>query len=57
MTKVKKVVPSILTEEPKALEAMIREAEDFTDYVQLDILDGRFVHKAGQHSQGCKDMG
>lgn len=43
MARLKKIVPSILTEEPKALEAMIREAEGFTDYVQFDIMDGRFV--------------
>jgi ribulose-phosphate 3-epimerase len=37
------VVPAILTEDPKALETMIRQAESFTTYVQFDIMDGRFV--------------
>ena len=38
-----KVVPAILTEDPKALETMVRQAESFTSYVQFDIMDGRFV--------------
>ncbi len=43
MTRLSKVVPAILTEAPKALETMIRQAESFTTYVQFDIMDGRFV--------------
>ena len=38
-----RVVPAILTDDPKALEAMVRQAEAFTRYVQLDIMDGLFV--------------
>jgi len=38
-----KVVPSILTENHKELETMIRKTEGFADYVQFDIMDGRFV--------------
>lgn len=38
-----RVVPAILTEDPKALETMVRQAEGFTDYVQFDVMDGRFV--------------
>ncbi len=38
-----RVVPAILTDDPKALEAMVRQAEAFTDRVQFDIMDGRFV--------------
>ncbi|MFH1003464.1 MAG: ribulose-phosphate 3-epimerase [Chloroflexota bacterium] len=37
------VVPAILTDDPAALETMLRQAETFTDWVQLDIMDGRFV--------------
>lgn len=37
------VVPAILTDDPKALETMVRQAESFTSYVQLDIMDGKFV--------------
>jgi len=38
-----RLVPAILTEDPKALEAMVRQAEAFTNYVQFDIMDGQFV--------------
>ena len=41
--KLTKVVPAILTNDPAALETMIRQAESFTNYVQLDIMDGQFV--------------
>lgn len=43
MTKLIRVVPAILTDESKALETMVRQAEVFTDYVQFDIMDGQFV--------------
>lgn len=43
MTKFTKVMPSILTNDPVALETMIRQAESFTNYVQMDIMDGQFV--------------
>lgn len=43
MTGLAKVVPAILTEDPEALKTMIRQAEGFTNYVQIDIMDGRLV--------------
>lgn len=43
MTRLTRVVPAILTDDPKALEAMVRQAETFTNYVQFDIMDGHFV--------------
>jgi ribulose-phosphate 3-epimerase len=43
MSKNARVVPAILTDDPVALERMLRQAESFTDYVQIDIMDGRFV--------------
>ncbi len=43
MTKLSHVVPAILTEDLKALETMLRQAETFTCYVQLDVMDGQFV--------------
>jgi len=43
MIKLSKVVPAILTDDSKALEMLIRQAESFTNYVQVDIMDGRFV--------------
>jgi ribulose-phosphate 3-epimerase len=38
-----RIVPSILTDDPKTLEKMVRQAEGFATYVQFDIMDGRFV--------------
>ena len=38
-----RVVPAILTDDPKALETMVRQAETFTEWVQFDIMDGKFV--------------
>jgi len=43
MTRLTQVVPAILTNDPVVLETMIRQAESFTNYVQLDIMDGQFV--------------
>lgn len=43
MTKLSKVVPAILTDDPEALSTMVRQAEGFTNYVQVDIMDGQFV--------------
>jgi len=43
MTKLTRVVPAILTNDPVALETMVRQAETFTTYVQFDIMDGQFV--------------
>jgi ribulose-phosphate 3-epimerase len=43
MTSLIKIVPAVLTEDPGALETMVRQAESFTSYVQFDIMDGRFV--------------
>ncbi|MCM8783825.1 MAG: ribulose-phosphate 3-epimerase [Candidatus Omnitrophica bacterium] len=38
-----KVVPAILTDDPKDLEIKIRQAESFSDIAQIDIMDGKFV--------------
>ena len=43
MTRLSKVVPAILTDDPKALDTMVRQAESFTTYIQFDIMDGQFV--------------
>jgi ribulose-phosphate 3-epimerase len=36
-------VPAILTDDPRALEKMVRQTESFTRYAQFDIMDGKFV--------------
>jgi ribulose-phosphate 3-epimerase len=38
-----RTVPAILTSDPVELGKMVLQAESFTDYVQLDFMDGRFV--------------
>lgn len=38
-----RIIPAILTEDPEALEKMMRQTETFTDYAQIDIMDGKFV--------------
>jgi len=43
MTIHSRVVPAILTEDPQALEVMVRQVETFTAYAQIDIMDGQFV--------------
>jgi ribulose-phosphate 3-epimerase len=53
MNKRSTVVPAVLTDDPRALEAMVRQAESFTDYVQFDIMDGQFVPS---HSVSCEQL-
>jgi ribulose-phosphate 3-epimerase len=53
MNKIIKIIPAILTDDPSALEKMLRLSESFTDYVQIDIMDGRFVPSS---SIGWKDI-
>ncbi len=36
-------MPAILTDKPKALKTMVRQAAAFTNWVQFDIMDGQFV--------------
>lgn len=37
------IVPALLTDSRESLVRMIRQCESFTDYVQIDIMDGAFV--------------
>ena len=48
-----RVVPAILTDNPDALAKMLRQAEAFTDWAQVDIMDGRFVPS---HSITSRDI-
>jgi ribulose-phosphate 3-epimerase len=43
MSKKVRAVPAILTSDPIELGKMVLRAESFTDYVQLDFMDGKFV--------------
>jgi ribulose-phosphate 3-epimerase len=53
MARPTRIVPAILTDDPKILETMLRQAETFTDYVQFDIMDGEFVPS---HSIDCEHL-
>jgi ribulose-phosphate 3-epimerase len=50
------VIPAILTEDPEALEAMLRQVETFTTYAQIDIMDGRFVPSRSITWQHLSDL-
>jgi ribulose-phosphate 3-epimerase len=43
MTRNIRIVPAILTDDPAELEKLVRQAESFTDFAQIDIMDGKFV--------------
>ena len=43
MTRKIRIIPAILTDTPLELEKLVRQAERFTGYVQIDVMDGRFV--------------
>jgi ribulose-phosphate 3-epimerase len=38
-----RIVPAILTDRPEELRDLLTNAVTFTDYVQIDFMDGRFV--------------
>ena len=57
MDKPIRVVPAILTDDPEALKSMVRQAETFTDRIQFDIMDGKFVPShsiTGKHIASLK---
>jgi ribulose-phosphate 3-epimerase len=43
MKKPIRIIPAILTDDAHTLAAMLQQADSFTDFVQIDIMDGRFV--------------
>ena len=43
MTRQTRTVPAILTEDPATLKKLVNQTGRFTDYAQLDIMDGDFV--------------
>jgi ribulose-phosphate 3-epimerase len=53
LTRSIRIVPAILTDDPSALEKLVRQAESFTDFAQIDIMDGKFVPS---NSVTCKQV-
>jgi pentose-5-phosphate-3-epimerase len=45
-----KIVPAILTDNPQDLKLMLAQAETFTDFVQIDFMDGSF-HQLSSFTQ------
>jgi ribulose-phosphate 3-epimerase len=43
MTRKIRIVPAVLTEDREDLTRMLQYAVSYTDYVQIDIMDGQFV--------------
>jgi ribulose-phosphate 3-epimerase len=43
MTKNIRIVPAVLTEDPQDLTRMLQYAVSYTNFVQIDIMDGQFV--------------
>ena len=39
----KKLIPAILAENPEQLQSKIRQVEDYTENIQIDLMDGNFV--------------
>lgn len=56
MTKPVRLIPAILTDDPQALTRMVRQAETFSDYFQLDIMDGKFVPSTSISAQEIGDV-
>jgi ribulose-phosphate 3-epimerase len=50
MTRKIRIVPAILTDDPGTLETLVHLTESFTDYAQVDVMDGKFVPS---HSVTC----
>ena len=40
---INRVVPAVLADNPVALESMLHQVELFSDWAQIDIMDGKFV--------------
>jgi ribulose-phosphate 3-epimerase len=43
MQKSIRIVPAVLTDDPASLKSMLEKAAEYTDFVQIDIMDGVFV--------------
>jgi ribulose-phosphate 3-epimerase len=49
-----RIVPALLTDDPAELVKLVRQAGVFADYVQIDVMDGKFVPS---NSVTCAQIG
>lgn len=56
MTASSLVVPAILTDDKDELEAMARKVETFAPFMQVDIMDGKFVPSRSVHPKELLDL-
>src|SRR5512136_973157 len=52
-----KVIPAILSERVEECERMLKEASSFTDYVQIDLMDGVFVPSRSFPGERINELG
>jgi ribulose-phosphate 3-epimerase len=53
MRKSVRILPAILTDDANTLVKLVRQAETFTNFAQMDIMDGQFVPS---NSVSCEDI-
>ncbi|MBN1368915.1 MAG: ribulose-phosphate 3-epimerase [Dehalococcoidaceae bacterium] len=55
------IVPAVLTDEPAKLASMVESSRQFTDWVQIDLMDGQFVSSVsvtpGDIEMLCPEIG
>jgi ribulose-phosphate 3-epimerase len=52
-----KIVPALLAEKQEIFLARLRQAETFSDYIQIDLMDGIFVPSKSFPVEDLKDAG
>jgi ribulose-phosphate 3-epimerase len=56
MPKTIRIIPAVLTKEPAELAKMLNAAVKYTDFVQIDIMDGQFVPSLSIHWQDIQKV-
>ena len=52
----KKIIPAILTDDLKDLKAKLKKLKGLTDWIQIDIMDGKFVKKKSIKIKNILDL-
>jgi ribulose-phosphate 3-epimerase len=56
MSRLIRVAPAILTDDIVSFNKMVQQAKSYTDFVQIDIMDGRFVPSKSITWEQIKEM-